>query len=202
MSLVGELKHRGLVEAAALKTLKDWMPFYIAQMERETGRDPRQLPQIKSWVLRPDFEYWPEDLKTPAIVVVSPGLVGDRPTKTGDGYYRATWSLGVAAVTEASDQDATNELAGVYGAAVRGALLQRRSLEGEMRITDWIDTDTDRIPSEKRRSIAAEMNLFTVEMEQIVSVAEGPRGEPPADPYADPGNWPVVETTAVEVDRL
>jgi hypothetical protein len=201
MSLVGRLKHRGLVEAAVLNTLKDWMPFYIAQMERETGRAARDLPQIESWILRPEFEYWPEDLMTPAVVVVSPGLAGDRPAKTGDGYYRATWSVGVATVTEASDQDATNELAGIYGAAVRGALLQRRSLEGEMRIADWIDVDTDRIPSEARRTLAAEMNLFTVEMEQIVSVAEGPRGEPPADPYADPGDWPVVETIDVEVHR-
>lgn len=201
MTIFGQLKHGGLVEDAALATLKDWMPAYVAELERQTGRTARSLPQIRSWVLRPEFEYWPEDLQTPAIVVVSPGLAGERPTKTGDGYYRASWSLGVAAVCEASTQEATRELARVYAAAVRGCLLQRRSLEGAMRITDWVDESYDDIPTEKRRTIAAGMNVFTVEMEQVVSVAEGPRGAPPLDPYLDPGDWPVVETAEVEIQR-
>jgi hypothetical protein len=201
MSLFGPLLPGSLIENAAIDTLKAWMPAYIAELERQAGRDARSLPMIKSWVLRPEFEVWPEDLKTPAIVAVSPGLA-EPPTKNGDGSYDAVWSLGVGVVTETATEASTRELARVYAAAIRGCILQRRSL-GAGRIADWVDESYDEdIPAEKARTLACAMNVFTVQMDNVVLVGEGPRGDPPEDPYADPGDWPEVQTTHVEIERL
>jgi hypothetical protein len=75
-----------------------------------------------------------------------------------------------------------------------------------MRIADWIDVELRRSHPRREgtRTLAAEMNLFTVEMEQIVSVAEGPRGEPPPPtrmPTRATGPWSRPSTSKSSASR-
>jgi hypothetical protein len=196
--LYGTLRHPGAIEQAALERLKAWMPAMVAEVERQEGREPGKLPRLRGYITVSELARWPED-QIPLAVVVSPGTLGD-PMKDAEGYYRAIYSLAVAIVTSAATEPATRQIAQLYGAAVRACLLQRRSLENEVEVTDWTGESFDDLPVDERRTMFAGVNSFAVELGQIVSWQLGPAApvEPPDDPLADPPG-PV---TATDVQAL
>lgn len=181
------------VEKAAMDTLQEWLPTYLEEMCRQTGREPGSLPYIRSWKTVNDFESFPED-QIPLLLLISTGLA-EPPLKEGDGKYRATWILGTGVVCSGQDQQGSNDLAKLYSAAVRAALLQRPSLGGLAHGTDWEDERYNDLPAENGRTLAAGQNIFSVEVRGVLDVQAGP-GAP--DPLPDPitDYDPVIAETA------
>jgi hypothetical protein len=187
-----------MVEAAARETLDEWFPTYLAELERQRGRDARSLPLPRSYHTAPTFETWPED-QLPAVVIVSPGLAG-APVKNGRGRMHAPWALGIGVVVSARDQASTNEIAKLYAAAVRALLLQRGSLGGFAAETEWVDERYDDLPAAGERTLGAGQAIFVVQVENVVYANGGPVAVPD-DPYATPAGWPLVQTTQIETER-
>ena len=189
MSGIGTLFSPHLIEEGVLSTLQRWLPLYRAEIEAQYGIE---LPDIASWgLVDEEDDRWPEQA-LPALIVIA------EPTEEAEkysGWSRASWPFQVAVIVEHPQRVWARKIAQLYGAAIRGAILQRRSLGGIGRVTDWTG---ERLPFEatKSRTEAASQNLFLVQQDEVVNWQMGPKGEVPPD--EPPPDGP--EITEVDVD--
>ena len=183
------------VEQRVLDRCKQWSPTYLAELGRQTGREPDALPQVRAWTLANDLEKWPED-QLPAVLIISTGLI-DEPTKEGRGIWRSKWALGIACIVSAARPDETSDLARTYAAAMRTLLLQHPP-EGCFGIT-WRDESYDDIAQIDGRSISCGQVVFDVEYSEVVSAYRGP--VTPPDPPHEYEEF-IVQTVETEVDRV
>lgn len=191
----GRIISDDMVEDAVVETLRKWLSTYLAEVEQEAGleRGYYQRPAEGSYHVRNDFDKWPEEM-LPAIIVVSTGLA-DTPAKTGRGIYRASWSIGVAAVVSSTDQVKTRRYAYRMAAAIRELLVNKQSLDmalgGSLRGINWLDGRNNELPEPDpaERTLWASRQLFAVEVDQVGSQFAGPIApEPqpdPVEPYPD-----------------
>jgi hypothetical protein len=194
MSVFGPVVTGAHVEQAAILTLKTWLQTYVAELERQTGRDPESVPMPRAWGTVNEFEKWPED-QMPVALIISPGLEPNTPVAEGRGTYRAKWVLGVAIVCSARDEAQTNSLAKFYAAAVRATILQNPSLGGFARGVQWVGESYTDLPKVDERTLGTGQVIFSVEVGEVVDEKAGMR-TPPDDPYTQP-EWPTVETPEV-----
>lgn len=189
------------VELRVTNTLKDWIDTYLAEVERQNGLDVRQLPRPRSYSRRNEFDHWPEE-QIPAVIVVSPGLVG-RPVANGSGEFRGQWGVGVAVIAEGQDVNNTRDLVGYYTAAIRALILQRPSLGGFAMGVTWEDERYDDISDiDVGRTLASGQVVFQVEVEGIVSTKAGPvtPDTPPVDPPPVSPTWPIATQVTADVE--
>lgn len=210
MSIYGPLNHAGLLEQAAAARLREWMPAYLADVERQHDREIGRL-QLRSIITVSGLDRFPED-QLPCAVVISPGTIGD-PTKDGSGACSATYNVSVAVLVSGREQKGSRLLAQLYGAAVRGALMQRRSLTESIDIEDWLGESFDDLPVDERRTLFGGINSFSASLGNVVSWKAGPPSTwppdggppippvPPEDPTADPGDPVVATDVQVEVTK-
>lgn len=165
--------------------LKLWIPTYLAEVARLEALDPATLPVFRSWVSAldlPDGRY--EEHQMPSCVVVAPGLTTE-PQRQG-GAFITTWAVSVGCVVSGQDRENTFELAEVYAAAVRSAVIQNSSLGGFATATDWLGERYDDIPNDMLRTLAAGSVQFAVEVQSAILPSGGP-DEPLVNPIPDPG---------------
>ena len=140
-------------------------------------------------------EKWPEQ-GLPALLVVGPEETSDV-EESGQGMYRAIWPVEVGLVIAAKTGPAARKYARIYGAAIRGALLQGRSLGIEGLTVQWRGEGTGTIGVDKqRRTMASNANLFAVTVDNVVSWRRGPSSDKPPIPT----DWPEVTETEIETE--
>lgn len=187
------------LEEHVCDTLKLWFPTYTREFEiqRELTRDT--IPQPRSWIVTETIDREGQD-QLPSVVVVSPGLNGSPPMMDGEGSFRATWTVGVGTFVSASTRDATKRLVRQYAAIIRAIMLQRQDLGDFADHVRWLDESyDDDFRFTDRETISVGQVIFDVEVDQVISRYEGPRGDP--DPETQPGShWPAVHTHEIEVE--
>lgn len=193
--LFGPLVFGDDVERAVIDTLKLWLPgTYLPEVAERAGY--AELPDIRSYRVWPEAapERWAED-QLPVVAIASPGTRGE-PRHEGDGEYSASWELAVGVIVSARTEAETGRLAKVYSAAIRMVLLQHSSLGGVAAGVTWLEESyTEPIDAEDRRSLAAGISGFEVEVRGTVNDTIGPaEPTPPID-----GSWP-QEISEVDVD--
>jgi len=210
MSIYGPLNHAGLLEAAAVDRLRAWMPAYLAEVERQHGLDVGKL-ELRSIITVSELDRLPED-QLPCAVVISPGTIGE-PTKDSSGRYLAAYNLSVAVLVSGIERQGSRLLAQLYGAAVRGALLQRRHLADDVEIADWLGESFDDVPVESNRTLFGGINSFSSELNDVVTWKAGLTGpwpedgsppapaDPPDDPTDEPPDAVVATDVQVEVTK-
>lgn len=194
----GTIIHPRQVGAWVREHLQEWMPDYLAKMEDETGRDPRSLPMIRSWQLAADIERWPED-QLPAVVVVVPGTA-DIPTLDGAGNYRAEFTVAVGLFVSANTEEATEDLASVYTAAVLGAITQHESIGNHFEGARWRGFEFDAGGIGDSRTLGITRVEFVVTVGDVINIHLGPL-EPSEDPYEAPGACPTAETVDIALSQ-
>lgn len=202
------------VEQAVISHIRKWMPTYLLVAAEHAERELFSLPLIRSFTTTPrEPERWSED-QLPAILCVSPGLVGE-PAESGDGDVRATWAIGLAVIVSTSEQETSGEIARLYGAAIRLILIQKPSLGGFADGTTYMGEAYDLITREQARSLGAASIAAEVEVSAIGRRGGGlpfdPLGDPNAVLVTDedyrnehlvwPEDWPLFETEHVEVRK-
>lgn len=199
-SKIGLLKPAFVVEDAVIARLRLWSSTYLAEVERQYGYDEGFAARLHAVEAISALSRFPED-QLPAAFVVGPGT-SEEPSKGSDGYYEATYRVGVMVVASAVTEHDTRKLAQLYGAAVRGCVLQGRSL-GIGAHTDWAGESLDDLPIEDRRTVQASVQLFDVTLLEVVSWKQGPvqPTEPPVDPLDPLPDWPTADDVSVEVDQ-
>lgn len=189
----GPLTDGGVIEEGAIETLKRWLPTYLQKASEQANFPAIQTPQ--SWGVVSEFDRFPEQ-GLPAIIVAAPGT-NDPPVKDGAGFYRVEYTLVVFAEVAAAKGAAARKMAQLYGAAIRGALLQQSRLAGGISVAEWRGEITDTVDVAQRRTRAATGQEFSVQCRQMVTTLGGP--EQPDDP----DEWPeITETPTVEVQPL
>lgn len=188
-------------ETALVDTLQAWLPSYLAELERRTGREPGAVPMVRSWRRSNRFYRFPQD-QLPAAIVISPGTTG-APERRGDGTIDAWYRLGIAIVCAANTAEATNELAKLYAAAVRTAVLQQPALAGDpsdphpfaARVV-FVGETTDDVPAEYLEIGCTAQVEFDVLVEGIADAAAGP-----AETTVDaPTDLPVVTSHHIDIE--
>lgn len=165
--------------------LKTWLPTYLPEIARGSGRAGSDLQQPRSWVSAldlPDGKFIENQM--PSCVIVAPGLV-EEPEKRG-GLYICRWGVSVGLVVSGQDRENTFDLSELYAAAVRAAVLQHPSLGSFADGVDWIGERYDDIPNDMSRTLAAGTVQFSVEVQGALMPGEGP-DSPLAEPVPDPG---------------
>lgn len=201
MSMIGTLRHVGMIEDAVIERLREWSSTYLGEVEDQQGIERNFLARLRAVEPISEAARFPED-QLPAAFVVCPGT-SEEPQADGAGYYEATYSVGVMVVVSAVTERDTRRMAQMYGAAIRGCLLQRRTLGGLLRTLHWTGESLDDLPVEGRRTHQASIQVFDAVLAEVVSWKDGPTYAtavpvPAWDPLPD---WPQADPVTVEVTK-
>jgi hypothetical protein len=195
--VVGPLFSAHLLERSVLATLRDRLPGYLT-VACELNDISEGIERVRSWGLESELpDDWPSQ-GMPALLVVSGGTIED-PEEAEGGVYRAPWRVDVVVTVQAAKGPQARRYAQTYGAAVRGALIQRRSLGEEGQVCRWLgETPGLAVPDVENpeSSICSVVNRFAVDRDGIVSWRRGPG----ADSSSIPNEWPVVKEVATETE--
>jgi hypothetical protein len=200
LNVYGPMKHSGMVEDAMIDFLREWLPTYLAEINRRVEITDGVIPKPKSFMTVNEFGGWPE-AQLPSILIMAPGLGGPAPIqKNGDGSYDLAYLCGVGGVVETASQRSSLRLAKLYMAAVRNLVMQNSSLGGRVKESWFQDEDSAKVPNQENRTLAGFEVVFVVALANVVSERHGPATtEPAVDPTVDPGQWPEIETADVVV---
>lgn len=200
VDIYGNILDAGTIEGWFTDTLKAWLPAHLAHQERRLQLPARTIPQPRSWPLVSEFDLEPHD-QLPAIVIASPGTAGG--PSHDRGIYRVTWRIEAAvAIADRTEREART-LAGIYIAAIRGAIVQNRTLDDKVENARWVGPDDHAIgvtSAGGQRAIYG--TAFEIDVRDVVNARQGP-AEPPADPYEVPGapEYPNVSEFTVEAKQ-
>lgn len=197
MSIFGPIVSAISLPSAIEATVSQWIEVYLRETERQAGVG-EQLPSFASYNSRPDSDRWIEEAM-PALITVVPGLAAE-PDRDGEGNYEAPWRVGVMIVSAGPSKALTDRNNKLYAAAVRAILLQQSSLGGASSGVYWTGEDYDQGPVRAGRSIGTAVVSFTIHTPAVVNKLAGPLAPP--DPDQPGSEWPRVEHTYVEVDKL
>lgn len=112
------------VRRAALLALQTNLPGWLEHL----STPDLVLPQPRTWRRLADFADIAEH-DSPAVLVTSPGIEGT-PERDADGEWTATWLIRAFCVVRGRSYEETADRVGLYTAALRGALLDDRTLGG------------------------------------------------------------------------
>lgn len=198
------------LEQFVIRTLEDWFPVYIREVEltHDVYFPQDSLPLPRAYLTSDRVEKEAAD-QLPAIVVVNPGLSGKPPKQEGDGSFRAFFNVGVGVFVSSFDRTETKRLVRTYTAIVRTIMLQKQSLSGFADGTTWLDESyDDNFNFVDNQTIGAGQCVFEIEVAGVVNRYGGPAAfggpTPEPDPDTQPGAlWPEVTSVipTVEVEE-
>ena len=108
------------VEHALATCVRRWQRDYLAEVCRQRGLEPEQLPLYRSFVVADTLEKMPEDTP-PVLVVVSPGLVpgaGQAISRRGTGAVNASFVIELGSFVSARGNRQAPKLSRLYTAAI------------------------------------------------------------------------------------
>jgi hypothetical protein len=201
----GKLLSPHTIENDMVAHLKYWMPSYLGEWERETGRKPGELV-VMTYTTKTKFDRFPEE-EIPMMICISPGTIG-KPWKQGRSWS-ARWLLRVTAVCSAPTEDVTRELAHIYMSAAKDIVEQYQGINNNPSCegVDWAGDVYSLIGSSQTRTLAASQVVFHAQYCNVVDESQGPE-KPTADETAptDPGPWPLVgpggATTTIQKEPI
>lgn len=188
MSIYGPLVTIEDVRLALTSHLRMWAPTYIEEVARHRG------------LTLPAFRGYAAETADSLPVCVTACAAAENPTRHGDGAVSARFVVEAAAVVSAPTREEATAVAGYYGAAIRGAVLQHRDLSGFAAGTYWDGEAIEEVAFDTERAIVACTVRFLVDVDNVINTHGGPL-EPPTNPTVDPGDWPTVDTIDVDVHR-
>jgi hypothetical protein len=175
-----------------------WFITWLAQIERDQGITPKTLPPPRAWGIRTDFSRNPE-MTLPLVMVISIGTnPGRKPQRDGDGTVTAWWLASIGAVVSAASHADANDLAGYYGAVIRG-VISLQDIDWANGV-EWESEQFTDLPSIQDRNLAMVREVFSVAVSGTMSLFDG-FDVVPADPYASPQEVDVTKV-GVEFDRV
>lgn len=189
---IGAIADSTLPEQAMMNRLKDFLPMYLAEVDRQRGLTPGFTSTPKAWEVVSALDLSTEP-QMPAIYIVSPGMA-EPPAKEGNGNVRATWELNVAAVVAGPDQASTEKLAKRYASAIATCLMDKPSLgDPNVRGTDYQGDSYNDLPADERRTKAIAYVRFTVEYDHVMRTRNVlVPTDPPADPTTPLSDYPTL----------
>jgi hypothetical protein len=132
-NIFGPLYSGHSVQEAFYNTLQEWLPTYIAEINRKLGS--QVLLEPYEYRHRPEFRTLPRNASA-AILVEVPNTIGV--PRIYQDAIRTNWRVEVLVyVYGTKDWQETQALTSAYAAAVRAAIIQHRGLNGFAQTTIW-----------------------------------------------------------------
>lgn len=182
MSIFGPLISVTKVENTVRDNLSSWLPTYLDEAARQDAlaaiAHPKSVEVVRDRVTR-----WDEQAM-PAVVIEVAGTL--RVQRLGS-QYRVVYGCTIGAIVGGQTRENTRQLAGVYGVAIAAALTQHGDLQGFADGCEWTDLDYSYIDESRSRTIMAAIVSLDVAVNQVLDVALGPSGPPPAPGVEIPG---------------
>lgn len=196
-----------------------WFPAYLRDAERHEGILPgycdlpvgfRETPQTDAAEAVTEVTKHPEQ-RLPLILVIIPGMAGV-PVREADRKFSAPWEVVLLGLVHGKTEADAELVASCYGLALSLMMIQQggewANLPGYLGPSVEVDTvehaepalDFIAVESTRRRSVVAARATFTVVFRNSAS-SLGPQTPPPVDPSVDPGDWPEVIETELQIDR-
>jgi len=200
----GAIVGRDQVAQAVAGMLSQWLPVYIAEIERQRGLMPRTLPLPPnaditaldtSYQIGVDLETWTL-AETPVIIVVTQPT--GTPTRFDLGFYGCWYESQIAVIVQAEDEQSAIQQADWYGAAVMACALQQGSLGGVVSKTLLVEPARTEFVNPAVRNVARAVVTVHHWVGNIVDESRGPLS-PPSDPYLPVAGLPVAETVTPTV---
>lgn len=191
------------VEQAIIATYREWMPTYLAAVERYNGLANKALlrPAADSYYGSLDFVTAPDVSLPSVIVVVNPT---EAPELSAVGYSQA-YAVRIGCVVEGESESQTLMRASLYGTAAT-LMAQKGALAGLAEDTVLTSAPLMEFAEGERRTLARSVTGFTVYVANIIERFVGPAGETIADspefheePEAAPEERPHVTKTNLTI---
>jgi hypothetical protein len=193
MSIIGPIISPDVVRDALVSYLRLWLPTYLCEIDEQRGLERGITAWPRSWQIVPNVDNTLEG-QIPAMLVICPGITKP-PIKEGDGTYRATYTVGVAALVKGATQIQASDTAGRYGGAIATAVMQEPGrIDEHVHGVTWEGDTYNDIPAESTRSLSSVTVHFAIEFRKVLSVRNGPSMpiiQP--DPYEVPNAEPRTE---------
>lgn len=197
------------IEQAIIDHLLKWGTTYIAEAERQFNIEARSVPVPEAGqftTVREEFEKWPE-METPAVLVIAPGLAGT-PRLEADRSLTAPVAIGVATLvdTPGHPPGTATEAAQVMGVAYRQLMLTLPPEGIDVEAVELRDERYGDVKDDNARTSGSARIVMVYWVRRWGWRKGGPidRTDPPADPYAVPGDYPTVDPTKIflNIDKL
>lgn len=186
-----------------------WFPDYLRESERHHTSTIGRVQMPNTIRRTAGLSKAPED-PLPAILIAAPGLADTGPQKQADRTFTGPWAMAWHAIVHGRDEDDSDLMASVYGLAIRQMLLQQSgdwtSATGydgpplEVNSVLYVDEGYDALPASRRRTLVVATVTFTIVFRQTATSLGGP-SDPSTDPTQDPGPYPEVLTTELDIER-
>jgi hypothetical protein len=193
MSIIGPIISADVVQDSIVAHLKLWLPTYLCEVDEQRGLARGLTAWPRSWQVVPKFDNTLER-QLPAVLVICPGT-SKPPIKEGDGSYRATYTVGVAALVKGPNQLTANSIAKRTGAAIATAMLQQKGrIHENIHACGWEGDNYDDVQVESQRSLSSATVHFSVEFTKVLYERSGPAMPIIVpDPYQTPKPEPKTE---------
>lgn len=179
-TVLGVAVSRTDVEQAVLGTLRTWTRTYLRRLAVRYDKPETTLAPVAWWRSSGRLVQDAGE-PLPTCIVMSPGMVGD-PIDRGDGVYVARWDIRVGIlVSVGGEQHDVQEVAGIYGLAVRLALMQHGDLGGVAIETVLRGETYDDLEPANEQSLGMVVVRFEVLVDEILDVNAGPPVPDPDD---------------------
>lgn len=180
------------------------MAAYIAEAVRQSDLGDARVERPRS-VLIAERATRLAEKQLPALIVVSPGTVGE-PRRDGNGNTQHTWSLVVAAVTQASNERVARQKASILAAAIRSCVTHGLPRTDDRVINvRWLGESSDEVPLDTdQRSRAVSACLFEIDVFPVMNTDYGPGPwefdpDPETGAGLDLGDLGTVEETLLTI---
>lgn len=194
-NVYGAIWSKQAVEKRVIGSLEDWLTYYLGEQERIDGWEPDSIARPEGIIRMTDLAKWPED-KLPLLVVSCGEAI---PKKHENGRYEATFPTAIGMIVSDLDREGSRDLADSYAAAVRGAVVQHKSMkstafpDGINGSVQWARERYDGIATSDSSTLAASAVNFDVTINNAITAQAGPRTLPETPPDVDPGDWPTLK---------
>jgi hypothetical protein len=177
------------IEAAVRDTLKEWVPYYLAEIDEAQGRDRGKTEAPRAWITRSEGDPWLEQTP-PALLVHCAGTI-DKPKKHGpSATYGAWWQVNIGITAGGATEQGSFDLAGRMAGAVLYVVTQQSDMGGLAGETLWGGSSIAPVPP--HRTVMACECIAELWIAHVVDtrgdlprVAPTPRSDP-ADPVPTP----------------
>ena len=177
------------VDVAVVKTLRLWLPHYLARVEQERGLANGLLarPKPESYANTINDDEFVEH-QLPAMIATT--AVMDDVGKAGDGMHFAEFRCRVSVICRGTTPPETRAVTALFSACVKRVMVQQASLGGFAAGVRLVGGNLMAVPdiTDQGRYLAAGMNDFSVSVDEVVQSGVGPFAPPnPEDnPYPPP----------------
>lgn len=185
------------VESAIRDTMKQWVPFYLADIDAQQGRARGTTKAPRTWDIASDnATRWLEETP-PSLLVACPGTIGEPQLHGDNATYGCWWQGNIGIAVGGATEAGSRALAGRHAGAVTYVLAQQGDMGGLAQITRWSGSRTD-VAGRDRSVVACEI-AFRLYVETVVATRGLIPRDLPDDPITLPHATPTVIRSRVRV---